>query len=524
MEKYEIIKDLGAGSFGVAKLCRDKDSSELVAIKFIERGPTIDENVEREIINHRSLRHPNIVRFKEVILTPTHLALVMEYASGGELFERICKWGRFTEDEARYYFRQLIFGVNYIHSMQICHRDLKLDNILLDGMKSPCLKICDFGYSKRISHRDLKLKLIILHERKSSEMKNCDSDCFKQIFKGNILLQSTLSDGSLAVKLKKITWNKDSMLDSILLDGCPAPQSLKPQCFIQQIRDRDMTINNVLSDGSLTPQMKRIYRTCLMLNKNLSDKTLAEKLKTFDFGFSKQTCTKYMSMLNIILSDGSTSTTSKLLKRTICKKDQLILDNVNTLSVSDGSRTSTPELKLKLQPKPNTNVGSPTYTAPEVLSGRSCDGKTADVWSCGVTLHAMLFAAYPFDDPDDSENSEKTFNRIMSEGYKIPDCVHISKDCQHLLSRIFVRNPSKRISVKEIMNHPWFSKNIQSEASEELFFQRDNPTLSHQSVEEIMKIVREARKQLAPLSTTIMGYESNTEEDHDPMLKEEEED
>uniref|UniRef100_A0A0A0L2C0 non-specific serine/threonine protein kinase n=1 Tax=Cucumis sativus TaxID=3659 RepID=A0A0A0L2C0_CUCSA len=189
--------------------------------------PQIDENVEREIINHRSLRHPNIVRFKEVILTPTHLALVMEYASGGELFERICKWGRFTEDEARYYFRQLIFGVNYIHSMQICHRDLKLDNILLDGMKSPCLKICDFGYSKRISHRDLKLKLIILHERKSSEMKNCDSDCFKQIFKGNILLQSTLSDGSLAVKLKKITWNKDSMLDSILLDGCPAPQSLK---------------------------------------------------------------------------------------------------------------------------------------------------------------------------------------------------------------------------------------------------------------------------------------------------------
>lgn len=59
----------------------------------------IDENVQREIINHRSLRHPNIVRFKEVILTPTHLAIVMEYASGGELFERICNAGRFSEDE-----------------------------------------------------------------------------------------------------------------------------------------------------------------------------------------------------------------------------------------------------------------------------------------------------------------------------------------------------------------------------------------------------------------------------------------
>ena len=59
----------------------------------------IDENVQREIINHRSLRHPNIIRFKEVILTPTHLAIVMEYASGGELFERICNAGRFSEDE-----------------------------------------------------------------------------------------------------------------------------------------------------------------------------------------------------------------------------------------------------------------------------------------------------------------------------------------------------------------------------------------------------------------------------------------
>lgn len=63
----------------------------------------IDENVQREIINHRSLRHPNIVRFKEVILTPSHLAIVMEYASGGELYDRICNAGRFSEDEVCLY-------------------------------------------------------------------------------------------------------------------------------------------------------------------------------------------------------------------------------------------------------------------------------------------------------------------------------------------------------------------------------------------------------------------------------------
>lgn len=99
MERYEIVKDIGSGNFGVAKLIRDKWTHEFFAVKFIERGHKIDEHVQREIMNHSSLKHPNIIRFKEVLLTPTHLAIVMEYAAGGELFERICKAGRFREDE-----------------------------------------------------------------------------------------------------------------------------------------------------------------------------------------------------------------------------------------------------------------------------------------------------------------------------------------------------------------------------------------------------------------------------------------
>ncbi|XP_047180049.1 serine/threonine-protein kinase SAPK2-like [Vigna umbellata] len=148
MERYEILKDIGSGNFAVAKLVRENRTNELFAVKFIERGQKIDEHVQREIMNHRSLKHPNIIRFKEVLLTPTHLAIVMEYASGGELFERICNAGRFSEDEARFFFQQLISGVSYCHSMQICHRDLKLENTLLDGSTAPRLKICDFGYSK----------------------------------------------------------------------------------------------------------------------------------------------------------------------------------------------------------------------------------------------------------------------------------------------------------------------------------------------------------------------------------------
>lgn len=78
MERYEVIKDIGSGNFGVAKLVRDVRTKELFAVKFIERGQTVDEHVQREIMNHRSLKHPNIIRFKEL----WSMLLVVSYLKG----------------------------------------------------------------------------------------------------------------------------------------------------------------------------------------------------------------------------------------------------------------------------------------------------------------------------------------------------------------------------------------------------------------------------------------------------------
>ncbi|KAL7175988.1 hypothetical protein ACSBR2_029543 [Camellia fascicularis] len=298
MERYEIVKDIGSGNFGVAKLVRDKWTRELFAVKLIERGEKIDEHVQREIMNHRSLKHPNIVRFKEVLLTPTHLAIVMEYAAGGELFQRICNAGRFNEDEARFFFQQLISGVSYCHSMQICHRDLKLENTLLDGSAAPRVKICDFGYSKSS----------VFHSQ------------------------------------------------------------------------------------------------------------------------------------------------------------------------------------------PKSTVGTPAYIAPEVLSKKEYDGKLADVWSCGVTLYVMLVGAYPFEDPADPKNFRNTIVRILSVHYSIPDYVRISIECRHLLTRIFMANPEKRITIPEIKKHPWFLKNLPIELMEGGTYQSNDVNNPSQSIEEVVGIIQEAMK------------------------------
>ncbi|GFZ15383.1 protein kinase superfamily protein [Actinidia rufa] len=261
MEKYEPLKELGSGNFGVARLVRDKKTKDLFAVKYIERGKKIDENVQREIINHRSLRHPNIVRFKEV--------------------------------------KYMVVGLVALVDALLLLLDLKLENTLLDGSPTPRLKICDFGYSKSA----------LLHSQ------------------------------------------------------------------------------------------------------------------------------------------------------------------------------------------PKSTVGTPAYIAPEVLSRKEYDGKIADVWSCGVTLYVMLVGAYPFEDPEDPRNFRKTIGRIMSVQYSIPDYVRVSADCRHLLSRIFVANPSKRITISEIKQHPWFLKSMPKELieGEKTNCEEPNRAQPLQSVEEIMRIIQEAK-------------------------------
>ncbi|ONM17432.1 Serine/threonine-protein kinase SRK2A [Zea mays] len=150
--------------------------------------------------------------------------------------------------------------------------------------------------------------------------------------------------------------------------------------------------------------------------------------------------------------------------------------------------------------------------------------QTADVWSCGVTLYVMLVGGYPFEDPDDPKNFRKTIGRIMSIQYKIPEYVHVSQDCKELLSRIFVANSAKRITIREIRNHPWFLKNLPrelTEAAQAMYYKKDNsaPTYSVQSVEEIMKIVEKARTP-PPSSTPVAGFgwaeEDEQEDSKDP--------
>eukprot|EP00803_Ostreobium_quekettii_P004162 evm.model.scf_1037.8 EVM.evm.TU.scf_1037.8 scf_1037:46121-47071(+) len=150
--RYQKLKDLNSGAFGFVQLALDRDTGEKVAIKFLLRGPKIDKNVRREIFNHRRLLHHHVVQFKGVFLTTWYLGIVLEYAPGGDLLTFLQRRGGISEDVARWFFQQLIIGLDYIHRMGVASRDIKLENTLLDDKEWPLVKICDFGYSKGDAH------------------------------------------------------------------------------------------------------------------------------------------------------------------------------------------------------------------------------------------------------------------------------------------------------------------------------------------------------------------------------------
>lgn len=147
--RYETIRLVGRGSYGFVFHARDIEENEEVAIKFLPRGRLINEQVEREVMNYKILLHSHVVQFKRVFLTDHCLAIVMEYAAGGNLHSYIRANGGISEGEARWFFQQLIIGLEYIHKMMVANRDIKLDNILLTDAPWPLIKICDFGLCKR---------------------------------------------------------------------------------------------------------------------------------------------------------------------------------------------------------------------------------------------------------------------------------------------------------------------------------------------------------------------------------------
>ncbi len=161
MDFYEIISLLGEGSYAKVYLGKSVLCEEFVAIKCYNKTKIGSSSTFTRIIQEielmRNLDHPNVIKIYEIFENSKFIFIVLEYVDNGDLLSYMKKYGTFTEQHYIPIFFQILNALNYLHSLNILHRDIKLDNILLN--KEGEVKICDFGVSRRM-RRD---KIIFEH-------------------------------------------------------------------------------------------------------------------------------------------------------------------------------------------------------------------------------------------------------------------------------------------------------------------------------------------------------------------------
>ncbi|XP_040536517.1 death-associated protein kinase 2 isoform X7 [Gallus gallus] len=156
---YEIGEELGSGQFAIVKKCREISTGLEYAAKFIKkrqsrasRRGVRREEIEREVDILQQTLHANIIKLHDIYENKTDVVLILELVSGGELFDFLAQKESLSEEEATRFIKQILDGVNYLHSKKIAHFDLKPENIMLldKNIPIPHIKLIDFGLAHKI--------------------------------------------------------------------------------------------------------------------------------------------------------------------------------------------------------------------------------------------------------------------------------------------------------------------------------------------------------------------------------------
>ena len=163
LQFYKYGRLIGQGAFGKVNLGLNILTGRIVAVKSFDKNNSelTGDNMKKILYETdlmKKLNHPNITKILEMFEDEKYFMIIMEYINGGNLFSFVKKRRKLSEKTAKFLFRQIILGIKYIHEQNIVHRDIKLENLLIDLNNN--IKICDFGIGRKI-----KSKNQLLHDQ-----------------------------------------------------------------------------------------------------------------------------------------------------------------------------------------------------------------------------------------------------------------------------------------------------------------------------------------------------------------------
>ncbi|CAI2351290.1 unnamed protein product [Caenorhabditis sp. 36 PRJEB53466] len=295
MSKYEVLQgyyavhdELGSGGFGKVRLATHLLTNQKVAIKIIDKKQLGHDlpRVQTEMDALRNLSHQNICRLYHYIETPDKFFIVMEYCSGGEMFDYIVRKERLEESEARHFFRQLVSAIAYVHSQGYAHRDLKPENLLLT--EDLHLKLIDFGLCAKT-------------EKGRIDKHNLDTCCGSPAYAAPELIQGLQYKGNEAD-----VWSMGILLYTLLVGALPfeddnmqimyrkiqsgcfyEPDFLSPmskqllRAMLQVAPERRITVKKLLEHDWLNHKYTQPVKWNTIYDKNFIDRDVARVMSKY---------------------------------------------------------------------------------------------------------------------------------------------------------------------------------------------------------------------------------------------------
>jgi len=220
-DEYDILEEIGVGAFGVVHRAVEKKTGRSFAAKFVPIHHASERNmIKNEIAIMNELHNPKLLYLHDAFEEDDEMVLIMEFLSGGELFDRITDDAfKMTEEEARNYMRQICQALKSIHDQCIVHLDLKPENILFESSKSENLKLIDFGLAAKLDPEVVAKVSIATAEFASPEIVNREAiGYYTDMWAVGVLSYILLSglspfagntDNETLKNVKRCTWDFD---------------------------------------------------------------------------------------------------------------------------------------------------------------------------------------------------------------------------------------------------------------------------------------------------------------------------